>query len=178
MIFNLESLPYLYYIEYTDGWTCKHSSIFIDPDGLQYLYEGIEGWRPLYEAEQINLEETQGVELETVSAVSIVGIKPEVLFHNLNICRIKKPLKLLSKIDKSLLPVDVIEDLMNSTIVYKNDDVVYDAPTTTYSLLVYDVATAFYKQVRLNSTGYRNMHNSSIHTEAILQRLQKYRVKR
>lgn len=178
MDFNVESLPYLFHIKFTDSWTHRSKGVFIDSDGIEYRYEDTNGWKSFYETNEIDFNRTLDFEVEAPPSISEVEIKPEVLFHNLSLCRKNKPSMLLSRIDKLMLSVDVIVDLMNSPMVYTNNEVVCDAPTITYSLLVYDVVTASYKQTHLQSTGYRNMHNNSIHTERILKKLQKYRVKR
>ncbi|MFN0290054.1 hypothetical protein [Pedobacter helvus] len=176
MDFNVESLPYLFHIKFTDSWTHRSKGVFIDSDGIEYRYEDTNGWKSFYETNEIDFNRTLDFEVEAPPSISEVEIKPEVLFHNLSLCRKKKPFMLLSRIDKLMLSVEIIEGLMNSPMVYTNNEVVYDAPTTTYSLLVYDVANACYRQIHLNSTGYRNVQNNSVYTQRILQKFQKYRV--
>lgn len=172
MNFNIQSLPYLYHIEYTDNWTHKSKGVFVDPDGNEYRYEDTRGWKPFYEVNQIDFSEMRNLEPEVPPTISKTAIKPEVLFHNLSLCRTKKPfMSWFSKNNKVILPDEIIKDLMTSAVAITSNYIIHDARRTTYSLLVYDIENGCYKQVLLSSTDYRGTKNSSIYTDSLVAKL-------
>lgn len=183
MEFKVEELPFLYSIEEVCSWSHKAKGLLIAPDGVEYRYEELDGWKRYYDVKTVDLSETIGIDKEYVDVAiepKDVAIKPEVLFHNLSLCGKNKPFTFWfeRKVEVETISNDIIQDLMRSDMVYTDDVVIYDAPRINHSLFIYDGDSECYKQILLSSTGYRNMHNNSLYTESILQRLQKYCIKR
>lgn len=170
MDFNIESLPYLFHIELTDSWTHRSKGMFVDPKGTEYRYKDKDGWKSFYETNEVDFNATLDFEVEVPPAISKVEIKPEVLFYNLSLCRTKKPLMSWFSKSKVTVSAEIIEDLINSAVAFTSDLTIHDAPTTTYSLLVYDIENGCYKQILLSSTGNRSMKNSSIYTISMVNR--------
>lgn len=168
MDFNVESLPYLLHAEYIGGWTCQSKGVFIDPDGIEYRYEDRNGWKSFYEENFNNLNDAIDIDAETFFANIQEVIRPDALFHNLNLCRIKRSSRGRYTNNNLVISEEMIADLMNSKIVYKSDVVIHDAPTKSFSLLVYDGKNGCYKDVFLSSTGSRNVQNSSVYTDSLV----------
>ncbi len=168
MDFNVESLPYLFHIEFTDSWTHKSKGVFVDPNGTEYRYKDTGGWKPFYEVNETILNDTIDIDAETYFANIKIVIKPESLFHNLSLCRTKKPFTSWFSKNKVVVSDEIIKDLMTSEVVRTSDFIIHDAPTTTYSLLVYDGVSGSYKEIHLCSTDYRGTKNSSVYTDSLV----------
>lgn len=165
---NVESLPYLFHIEFTDSWTHKSKGVFVDPNGTEYRYKDTDGWKSFLEAKETNLNDTMDIDAETYFANIKIVIKPELLFHNLSLCRTKKPFTSWFSKNKVVVSDEIIKDLMTSEVVRTSDFIIHDAPTTTYSLLVYDGVSGCYKEIHLSSTHYRGTKNSSVYTDSLV----------
>lgn len=109
-------------------------------------------------------------EIKAPPSISKVEIEPEVLFHNLSLCKEKKPFISWFSKNKVIVSAEIIEDLMNSTVAYTSDLVIHDASITTHLLLVYDVDSGCYKEIILSSTGSRSLQNSSIYAESLVNK--------
>lgn len=76
--------------------------------------------------------------------------------------------------NKVIVSDEIIKDLMTSAVAFTSDYIIDDAPTTTHSLLVYDIESGCYKQILLSSNGSRSMQNTSVYTNSLVSKLARY----
>lgn len=152
MDFSTDKLPYLYHSEYCDvAWTREFGGFFIAPNGVKYRYKNPDNWKRYSSSIKAKKDE--------------LNIKPTDLFHNLGICKVKKP---WFGATATPLSLEVINDLLKGKLLNVNDMHVCDAPETINSLYVYDNTSGFYKQVVLSFDGSRTLLNSSLHTQNVI----------
>lgn len=178
MDFKIENLLYLYNTEYRDGWTHRPSGYFIDPYGIKYRYKETNDWKSYRDWKKSNKRNGLKIEDEVREQTSVVAeteIKPQVLFHNLNLCKIRKPLSFWFNKQKGELQQEIVEDLLNSVMVFTSNEERSDASETTNSLFIYDDNTGFYRQILLSCNGYCDMQNDSVYSEQLISHFGVYR---
>ena len=157
LIYSIQNLPFLLnYEDFSLAWSERHEGYFIDLLGNILTYNLPNKWNYYTSAEEYSSDVFWGYETDG-------QISPKNLFENLN------SLKNTSR-EYKFLQINIeemIKSLCESGFEYSSR--ACDMGIRSYSILIFDNISGFYKRIILKTYGDKRITNKSIYTSELLK---------